>query len=155
MADHGLQLFRRDLSGVTQINLMVQSLIGDIQRIALLLHISMHPLHCGWLVVVGTDMQALHTQTLVIGEEFHLGKVRLLFPSGFFHRPVEVRLRHKIRQADDGDPAEGFLVRIVDPRDAVLPPEALQRRDDVIEITLLRKLARKIGFHSLYTAGIS
>ena len=136
VADHGLKLFRRNLSDIAQIDLMVQSLIGDIQRIALLLHILMHPLHCVGLVVVGADMQALHTQALVIGEVFHLGKVHLLFPGGFFHRPIKVRLRHKIQQADDRDPMEGFLVRIVDPRDAVLPPEALQGRDYIIEISL-------------------
>ena len=42
MPDHRFLFLRRDLPGIAQIDLMVQPLVGDIQSIALLLHIPVH-----------------------------------------------------------------------------------------------------------------
>ena len=115
---------------------MVQTLIRYVRGKALLLQETVHPFHRGRLVVVGPGVHALDAKALVIGPELHGRKVRFLFVRCFLHRPVEVRPGHEVREPDHGDPLEFLFVRVVDAQNALLPPEALQRRDNVIEIAL-------------------
>ena len=81
-------------------------------------------------------MHTLHAQAFVIGQEFHFGKVCLLLFLRFLNSPVKILSCHKIRQTNDRDPVEVFLVRVVNSFDAFLPPETLQRRHDEVKIAL-------------------
>ena len=56
MPDHSLQFLQRDLTRIREIDLMVQSLVRDIQNIALFFHKSVHPIDGGRLVVIGSGM---------------------------------------------------------------------------------------------------
>ena len=71
MPDYGLQLLRCHLSGVAEINLVVVSLICDIQCISLLINKLMHPRYCFRLSVISTDVDSLKAKTRVIGQEFN------------------------------------------------------------------------------------
>ena len=89
-----------------------------------------HRLH-----VIGSDMHALLAATFLVMEELHLGEVLLLFLRGGLHGPVEILLRHEIGKADHRDEMEVLLAAVIHlalPR----PPEALEGRNDKIEVTL-------------------
>ncbi len=77
--DDRLPFLRRYLSGVAQIDFVMEALIGDVQRIPLLFHELMHQLYRRGFVVIGTDVHALYAQALFIGEKLGLGEVRLFF----------------------------------------------------------------------------
>ena len=72
MADHCFQFLRRNLSDITQVDLMMQALICDIQRITLLLHIPVHLFHGGRFVIIGSDVHTLYAKAFVTGQEFRL-----------------------------------------------------------------------------------
>ena len=59
MPYYGLQLFRGDFPCVTQIYFMVQTLIRDIQIIALRFHVFMHYLNSSRLIIIGPYMHAV------------------------------------------------------------------------------------------------
>ena len=51
---------------------MMHALIGDVQRIALIIHATMHQLdRCG-LIVIGSQVHALYTESLVVRPELSL-----------------------------------------------------------------------------------
>ena len=114
----------------------MEPLVSNVQHIALLFHEGVHQCNRGGLIVIGPDVHALHAQPFVIGQEFHFGKVCLLLSLRFLNSPVKILPCHKIRQADDRDPMEVFLMRVVHSFDAFLPPETLQRRHDIVKIAL-------------------
>ena len=60
MPDHSFQFFRSDFSCVTQIYFMMETLIRDIQLIALCLHVCVHYLNSSRLIIISTDMHTLH-----------------------------------------------------------------------------------------------
>lgn len=50
--------------------------------------------------------------------------------------PVKVLLCNKIGKADHGDPVEGGFVAVINAANAILPPEAFQRRHHIVEEAL-------------------
>ena len=69
MPDHCLSLLRRDFSGIAQIDLMVSPFPGDVQGIALLLHVGVHHGNGGGFSIIGADMHTLDAQPLVVGQK--------------------------------------------------------------------------------------
>ena len=135
MSDHGFSLFRSYFSGITQIDLMMQPLIGDVQGISLAFHKLMHHGDRSRFIIIGPDVHALDTQALVIGQKFHFGEINL-FPGGSFpYSPVKIILRHKIRQADDRDPFEIVFAGKIYTDNIILPPEAFQRGNYIVKIS--------------------
>ena len=115
---------------------MVKPLICDIQRITLPFHIFMHQCDCLRFIIVGTDMHTLYTKAFIISHILNFGEICFLFLCCLINSPVKIRFCHKIRQADHGNPPEILFMSIVDSCDSRLPPEALQRRNDIIEIAV-------------------
>ena len=94
----------------------------DVQGIALGGGIGVHGLQGFTFAVVGTQVQALHAQPFGVGEEFHRGEIRALFGGGLLHGPLKHFPRHKLRQAEQGNPGERFLMPQVKARPSLLPP---------------------------------
>ncbi len=79
MTDNGFQPFRGAFARVAEINLMMVPLGRDIRQQSVGLREPVHPPDGLRLVVVRADVQALHAQPLLVGPEFHLGKIGLFF----------------------------------------------------------------------------
>ena len=79
-------------------------------------------------------MHALNAYSFIIIQKFYFRVILFLFLGCFLYSPVEVRFCDKVGQSDHRNPVEVFLASIVDSGYAVLPPEALQRWYDIIEI---------------------
>ena len=101
---------------------MVEPALAEIQPIALFHGIRLHGGHGGWFIVVGADVHTLDAQVLLPGEELYLGEIPLLFLRGLPDGPAEGLFRHKLRQADEGDPPEIRLAGIVHALGILLPP---------------------------------
>ena len=69
-------------------------------------------------------------------EEFRLREILPFFSGRFLHSPVKLSFRHELRQADHRRPLECLLVGVVHPINACLMPQALQRRNDIFEVTV-------------------
>ena len=78
-------------------------------------------------------MQDLHAEPLVDGQKFRFRAVELFLLCCRLDRPVEVRFRDEIRQAQDRDPAKIRFSPIVDRLRVRHLPEALERRHDIVE----------------------
>ena len=91
------------------------------------------------LPVVGADMHALHAQPLLNSQKFHGREILLLFRCSLLHRPREICLCHKVRQTDNGYPHKALLMRVIYGVRGVrtlLLPESLERRDNIIKVSL-------------------
>ena len=80
-------------------------------------------------------MHHLHAQPLFDRYELNVREAGLFLLFRFRDSPVEILPRHEIRNADNGYPVEILLVFIIDTLHTGLPPEALQRRHDIIKIS--------------------
>lgn len=99
---------------ITQINFVVHSLISNIQCISLFFHKSVHLIYCSRLIVIRSDMHTLYTQTFIIRKELNFGEILFLFLRSFSDCPVKIFPANKIRQANNRNPLEFFLARIID-----------------------------------------
>lgn len=113
---------------------MVTPLLRQVERVSALTHIGMHGLDSGGLIVVATNVHALHAQSFLYREVLSHRAVNFLFLRRFLNRPVEILTRDKIRQPDNGNPVEGLFVGIVSALDAVLPPKSLEWWYDEIDV---------------------
>ena len=109
---------------------MVQPVAAQVVFVPVLQQVGIHLRDARGFVVIGAEVHHLHAQPLVDGQQLRGGAVQILLSGRGLHGPVEVHPRDEIRQADHGDPAERGLVR------AAAQPEALQRRDNVLEEAL-------------------
>ncbi len=87
------------------------------------------------LQVIGSRVQTLDAETFVNSQKPDIGKIQLLFRCSLIQGPSKLFFGHKIRQPDHGNPAKSCLVGKVDFADALLPPEPLQRRDNIVKIS--------------------
>ena len=93
---------------------VVHSLISNIQCISLFFHKSVHLIYCSRLIVIRSDMHTLYTQTFIIRKELNFGEILFLFLRSFSDCPVKIFPANKIRQANNRNPLEFFLARIID-----------------------------------------
>ena len=89
----------------------------------------------GGFVIIGADMHDLGTLPLFDGEELDIGEIEFFLGTGRLDCPVEGRLINEVRHPDAGDEAEAILTGEVDGLIPLLPPEALQWRDNKIKVT--------------------
>ena len=136
MAYNGFKLFRRSPPRVAQVDLMVQAFPGEIRLVSAFGEKIIHLSEGGGFLIVVSDMHALDTETFMICKKLCAGKISLLFLPCLSYCPVKFLLCYKFRQPYHRDPPEVFLVRVVDPCHAVLPPQPLQRRDYIRKIAL-------------------
>ena len=92
---------------------MVVALVGDVERVALGLHVGVHGLNRRGLVVVWAHVHALHAETLVIRKELHLAKVVPLLGGCLALRPLHLVWPREVGQTDEGDPVEVLLAGVV------------------------------------------
>ena len=81
-------------------------------------------------------MQALNAKSLIIGQEFRLGKILFLFCRCFLYGPIKRFRRHEFRQSDHGCPLKCFFMCIVNAIHALLMPQALQRWNHIFKIAV-------------------
>lgn len=72
MTNNRLQLFRSHFTGITQIDLMMQSFICNVQFITFRRSILMHKFYRGWLIIIGADMHTLYAQTFIVSQKLDL-----------------------------------------------------------------------------------
>ena len=125
MPDYSLQPLRRYFPRITQINLVVHSLLRYIQCVSLFFHKPVHCIYRSQLIVLRSDMYTLYTQTFLIGKIFNLRKILFFLCRSFPDSPIEVFPSNKIRQSNDWDPLKIFLTGINNPGYSILPPELL------------------------------
>ena len=89
------------------------------------------------LIVKRTDVHDLHAEPFVNGEELRLGAIELFLLRRRLHGPVEIFPCDEIRQTNNGDPVEPRFIGVIYAFRIVLPPEALERRDNIIKISFL------------------
>ena len=118
-----------------------------IRLVTLGLGVFRHRGHGGGLVVVGADVHALDAQPFLPRKELYLGEVLLFLFRSFSDGPVKDLFRHKLWQADEGDPLEIFLTGIVHPMNALLPPQAFQRRHHIVKVALQPVFAQLAHFN--------
>lgn len=135
MTDHGLELLRRALARVGEVNLVMEAGFGEVGGIALFRCKCSHGLYGRRLAVVRPGEHALNAKTLVDPQQLDRREVQLLFGGGFRNDPVEVLASDEIGQTDARDEVEVVLPRVIDPAiGVVLLPEALEWRHDEVEI---------------------
>ena len=82
------------------------------------------------------DMQALNAKSLVISQEFRLGKILFLFCRCFLLPPSQSFRRHEFWQSNHGCPLKCFFMRIINAIHALLMPQALQRWNHIFKIAV-------------------
>ena len=100
MANHGLELLRRALARVGEVNLVMQASFGEVGLIPLLHRKCAHDFYGRRLAVVGSSMHALNTQALVDPEQLDRREIQLLFSGSFCNCSLEVVAGDEIGQAD-------------------------------------------------------
>lgn len=130
MPDHRLELLGRGASGIVEVDLVMEALVGEILDIALLLGEIAHGFDGRRLAVIRPDMQALNAQSLLNIEQLHHREIPLLLGGGLRDGPFKLLARHELGHADGGYPVEVLLARIIHAQNAVLPPKTLKRRHD-------------------------
>ena len=100
MADHGLELLRRALARVGEVNLVMQTGFGEVGGVAPFRCKCAHGVYGRRFVVVRPGMHALNAKTLVDPQQLDRREVQLLLGSGFRDGPVEVLASDEIGQAD-------------------------------------------------------
>ena len=147
MTDHGLELLRRALARVGEVNLVMQTGFGEVGGVAPFRRECAHGVYGRRLVVVRPGMHALNAKALVDPQQLDRREVQLLLGGSFRNCPVEVLASDEIGQTDARDEVEVILPRIINLAiGAVLPLEALERRHDEVEIAfnLSRALLRHL-----------
>ena len=128
---------------------MVQAGFGKVVFVAICRYVFVHECHRGRLVVECAQVHDLDALALVDGQVFGGAAIQFFLPGSFRHSPVEVRLGHEIRQADDTDPVKSGFVRIIDTLHPILPPEPLQRRHHEIKVPLNAVIAHFAHFNGV------
>ena len=100
--------------------------------IAVLRQIGIHLRDALRLRVIGAMVHDLYAQSLVDRQKFRGRAVGFLLFGRRLHSPFKVRPRDKVRQPDNGKPAESGFICIA----AALLPEALQRRHNIFKKAL-------------------
>ena len=127
MPDHRLPVLRSDLARVGEVDLVMKAGARKVVLVTVFLQETVHQRdRCG-LVIVRADVHDLNAKAFVDREELCAGTIHLFLFRRSPHRPVKIGLGDKVRQTDDGNPAEGRLVAVIDAVNALLPPETLQR----------------------------
>ena len=93
-----------------------------------------HGLDGGGLIVVATNVQALHAQSFLYRQVLSYRAINFLFLCRFLNRSAAILARDKVRQPDNGNPAKSLLACVISAFNAVLPPESLEWRYDEIDI---------------------
>ena len=132
MPDDRLPVLRRDLAGVGEIDLVMEAGSRKVVLVAVFLQETVHQRNRCELVIVRADVHDLHAKTFVDREKLRAGTIDLFLFGCSLHRPVKIGLGDEVRQTDDGNPAEGRFVAVIDAVNALLPPESLQRRHHIV-----------------------
>ena len=127
MPDNSLPLLRCNTPRIRQINLVVPPVIGQIILVSVFIQIPIHHDNRGRLIIVSPDMHALHTEPFFNRKELHLAEILLFLICCVIHRPLEIFFCHKVRKPYHGEPLKIFLMTVIDPGQAILPPETFQR----------------------------
>ena len=113
---------------------MVPARIRKVIFIAVFGDIGIHFRNAGRLIVKGPHVQQLHAQALIHRQKLHGGEILLFLLRSLRNRPVKIRPRDEIRQANHRYPLKALLIGIIKAHRARLPPEALQRRHHIIKV---------------------
>lgn len=84
---------------------MVEAFVRNVDGVAVPLRKFLHHGDRRGLVIVRTEMHALHAEAFLVSEKFRLRKIHLFFASCLGARPLKFRPGHKIRQTDKANPA--------------------------------------------------
>lgn len=115
---------------------MMESVFTKVRCVSVRFGIFRHSSYRGRLVIVGADVHTLNAQTFLLGEELHQGAVQLLFAGCLLYSPVKLSFGYEVWQTDHRDPAEVLLAGVVHATDTFLPPQTLQRRHHIVEVTI-------------------
>ena len=107
----------------------------DGNLISLALGIFHHRLDRRRLVVIRADVHALYAETLLVAEELHLREIHLLLSGRFSDGPLKIFLRDEIREPDHRNETESVFIGIIY-LTILSPPQAFERRDDILEEAL-------------------
>ena len=131
MADDRLPFFHHDAARVGEIDLVVQADVVQVVFIPVFAQKCVHLCNGFRFIVERAKVHDLHAEPLVDGQKFRFRTVELFLLCRRLDRPVEVRFRDEIRQAQDRDPAKIRFSAVVDRLRVRHLPEALERHDIV------------------------
>ena len=100
MTDHGLELLRRALARVGEVNLVTQTGFGEVGGVAPFRCECAHGVYGRGLAIVRPGMHALNAKTLVDPQQLDRREVQLLLGGSFRNSSVEVLASDEIGQAD-------------------------------------------------------
>lgn len=97
----------------------------------------MHLFDGFWFTVVRTDMHGLHAQSLCVFEKLCFACIKFLFAFDLSFCPLGHVFSDEIWYANHRDKTKLIFSLWVIAAHALLPPQALQRRNNEIEVTFL------------------
>lgn len=131
------ELVRVCSARISNIDFVMMSRIRYVERATLHLRILMHLFDGFWFAVVWPNMQGLHTQLFCVCEELCFACIEFLFAFDLYFCPLEHVFSDEIWYANHRDKTKLIFSLWVIAAHALLPPQALKRRNNEIELTFL------------------